>query len=98
LKSKICLINFYFRIDQQLLSLINNVRNNNTNDNDEADSKLIKDLQKRLSELEKFFKILSGTINIDLINKEIIAINEKLENKVGQAEFKELKDNSSNYI
>jgi hypothetical protein len=53
----------------------------------------LKSLQKRVAELEKNFKIISGTINLDQISKEILNINNNLLNKVGQQEFKELRDN-----
>jgi hypothetical protein len=80
----------------KLLNLPNN-SNITTNETNDADSKLLKDFQKRLSELEKNFKFLSGTINLDQINKEITSINEKLMNKVGQQEFKDLKDNQGKF-
>lgn len=47
---------------------------------------------RRISELEKNFKVLSSTINIDSINQKINIINEALNTKTNQPDFIELKD------
>ena len=58
----------------------------------------LKSLNKKVAELEKNFKILSGTINPDQISKELININNNLMNKVGQQEFKEMRDNFGQFV
>jgi hypothetical protein len=58
----------------------------------ETDLQLIKDLSKRIAELEKGFKVLSSTINIDALNKEIQKIHEELKLKATGSDIYELKE------
>ena len=54
--------------------------------------KAIKDLQRRITELEKNFKLLSGTINIDQMNLELKKINDILLTKANDQDLIDLKD------
>lgn len=54
----------------------------NSNNTDSKDLKLIKDFQKRLNDLEKNFKTVFSTINLEGLNKEIKDMNENLSNKI----------------
>lgn len=68
--------------------------NNNANQNglSEGDLKLIRDLQKRVTDLEKNLKFLSSTINIEQINKEILKLTELINQKSNQQDLLDLKD------
>ena len=57
---------------------------------------IIKELSKRIAELEKGFKVLSSTINIDAFNKEILKIHEELKLKATNSDIFELKELISN--
>ena len=52
----------------------------------------IKDLQKRLADLEKTFKVFSKEINIEYINKELIRLSECLETKASIKDLADLRD------
>ncbi len=53
---------------------------------------MIKDLQKRLTDLEKNFKVFVATINIEVINKEISKIKAELEDKSTKQDLIDMKD------
>jgi len=78
---------------------LNNIKGSGENissESNDANTKLLKDLHKRVAELEKNFKVFSSTINIEQIFKEIGNLNEALQSKVGHLEFKEMKENYGN--
>lgn len=58
----------------------------------ENDIQMLKDLSKRIAELEKGFKVLSSTINIDALNKEILKIHEELKLKATNSDIFEIKE------
>ena len=76
------------------MNFINNPmsKNSSTGLNPAFDEAKFKDMQKRITDLEKNFKIFSATINLDIINKEIEKIKEGMEEKSSKEEYKELKD------
>jgi chromosome segregation ATPase len=88
----------------ELKDLIDNNNLNNTpidlNDKKgemtDADMKLLKDLMKRVMELEKQFKLLTNSINVELIMKEITKFNEILPLKANIGDISELRERISN--
>lgn len=65
--------------------------NDGNNQLSENDNKLLKDLLKRISDLEKGFKNFSANINIEAIMRELDKINASLNSKAALADFDELK-------
>ncbi len=61
----------------------------------DAELKVMRDMQKRLADIEKNYKILITTVNLDPIYKEISKINENLATKLGQHELNEMRNNNS---
>lgn len=57
----------------------------------ESDNKLLKDLLKRLADLEKGFKNLSANINIEAILRELDKLNSAVNSKASATEFANLK-------
>ena len=66
-----------FRINTTIQTIINNPSS---------------DVQKRIAELEKNYKLFMSSINIDMINKEFIKINEELNKKASKDELKDLRE------
>jgi chromosome segregation ATPase len=64
----------------------------------EADMKLLKDLLKRVNDLEKQFKLLTNSINVELIMKEISKFNEILPLKANVSDLNELREQLSKFI
>jgi hypothetical protein len=58
----------------------------------------LKDINRRIIELEKSFKSFIVNINIEHINKEINKINENLNKKANQDDIFELKDLNSKFL
>ncbi len=80
-----------------------NFNNKNSINNsiiDSKDAKILKDLQKRFSEIEKSFKTFSASINIELINKDLKDLHENLNSKMENSYQKviDLSDNLSKKI
>ncbi len=71
---------------------------NSPTESNDIQMKLLKELQKRVADLEKNFKVFSSTINIEQIFKEIGNLNEALHNKVEHVEFKEMKENYGKFL
>jgi len=86
----------YIKILSSIELKLNNL--NKTQISYETNEVDLKSLNRKVAELEKNFKILSGTINPDQISKELININNNLMNKVGQQEFKEIRDNFAQFV
>jgi hypothetical protein len=90
----------YYRLNITVKTMQDNpVTDTNQNTNvqglTEGDLKLIRDLQKRVTELEKSLKLLQSTINADQIYKELSKINEALLTKVNQQDLNRMEDNYS---
>jgi chromosome segregation ATPase len=64
----------------------------------EADMKLLKDLLKRVTDLEKQFKLLTNSINVDLIMKEIGKFNDILPLKANVSDLSELREQLSKIV
>ena len=64
-------------------------------DLNESEMKILKDHHKKISDLEKNYKILISTVNLDPIYREISKINENLATKLGQHDLSELRNNNS---
>lgn len=62
----------------------------------DTDNKLLKDLLKRLADLEKGFKNFSANINIEAILRELDKLNTAVNSKASAAEFDNLKSSHSN--
>jgi hypothetical protein len=56
----------------------------------------LKEILKRLADLEKIFRVFSKEINIDLINKELARLSEGLETKASIKDVNQLRDLYSN--
>jgi hypothetical protein len=65
----------------------------------EADMKMMKDMSKKIHELEKTHKLFVTTVNIDYVKSELNKLNDMIDNKVNSGEFHDLKEtvNSMNY-
>lgn len=65
----------------------------------EADMKMIKEMNKKIHELEKTHKLFVTTVNIDLVKSELSRLNDMLESKPNTGELHDLKEtvNSMNY-
>jgi hypothetical protein len=65
----------------------------------ENEMKLIKDLNKKLHDLDKAHKLFVTTVNVDFIKSEIARIFDLINNKINNNEFHDLKEtvNSLNY-
>ncbi len=57
----------------------------------EGDSKIIRDLQRRIIEIEKIIKVISKPVNLDDIFKEISEIKDSLYYKAEQQDLLSLK-------
>lgn len=66
--------------------------------NNENDTRMQKELTKRIIELEKHFKIFSSSINIEAIKGELAHINDILNSKVNNQDFYEMKESSSKIL
>lgn len=61
----------------------------------DADAKLMKDFSKKVTDLEKNFKVFVTSINIDNIKSELSKLKEAVEGKANNSEVVENKDNIS---
>ena len=61
----------------------------------ESDNKILKDLLKRLADLEKGFKNFSANINIEAILRELDKINVSLAEKASSSDLSDLKSSHS---
>jgi hypothetical protein len=82
------------------MALIEHLRETfyNSGDNNgfsENDNKLLKDLLKRIADLEKSFKNFSITLNIENILREIDKLNISVNGKASTAELTDLKTSNS---
>lgn len=64
----------------------------------EGDIKIIKDLSKKVNELEKQIKLQSNTSNIDAKNQQIQNIQAELQNKIGRIDLNELYEKTRNLL
>jgi len=82
------------------MGLIDHLRDTFYNDGNnglsENDNKLLKDLLKRLADLEKAFKNFSATINIEGILREIDKLNSALNGKASDSDLANLKSSHGN--
>ena len=62
----------------------------------EVEMKMVRDCAKKVSELEKHFKILVANINIDSIKNDIGKLNENVALKANSSDVFEMKDNICN--
>jgi len=65
------------------------------NRNDAELSKNIKEVNKKITELDKQQKIMSNTINIEKVNAELLKLNEGLQRKINLEDFSDLKSNTN---
>jgi hypothetical protein len=59
--------------------------------NSNLDEAKIKDLQRRVAELEKLFRGFTATFDIELINNELIRIDTNCKEKADKADLNDLK-------
>jgi hypothetical protein len=78
-KFKEMLKNLEKEINERLKDLTINKEDKNL---DGENLKLLKDLSKRVIELEKHFKLLSNSINVEAINKEIARLNDLIYKRI----------------
>lgn len=64
-----------------------NQASDGTNGFSEGDNKLLKDLLKRIADLEKSFKNFSANINIENILRELDKLNSAVNSKASASEF-----------
>ena len=64
----------------------------------DADVKLLKDFSKKVTDLEKNFKVFISSINIDNIKSELSKLKEAVEGKANNCEVVENKDNISKIL
>ena len=64
----------------------------------EVEMKMVRDCAKKVSELEKHFKILVNNINIDSIKNDIGKLNESVSTKASSSEVFDMKDSICNYL
>jgi hypothetical protein len=78
---------------EQLKKMIHNIQLSDAGKKEgisEGDMQLLKDLAKKVSDLEKGFKLISGSINIDAIMKEINGLKELLAKKANIEDVEDL--------
>jgi hypothetical protein len=65
----------------------------------EVDPKTVRDISKRLNELEKSYKIFASSINVDLIKSELSRLGDIIHSKANNLDIQEVKEiNSKTYI
>ncbi len=64
----------------------------NSNVPSNIDDAKIKDILRRLNDLDKNVKLIMSQINIDAINKEFARINEVLDNKANKQDILDIRD------
>jgi hypothetical protein len=64
----------------------------------EVDPKTVRDISKRLNELEKSYKIFASSINVDLIKSELSRLGDIIHSKANNLDIQEVKETNSTII
>ncbi len=88
-----------FRINESITNITQNILNqggSSANQSNIDDAKM-KEISKRLADLDKLFKVFSKEINIEIINKELARLSEGLDTKASIKDVNQLTDLHGNY-
>lgn len=71
---------------------LNKTKSNNTGGFSEQDAKVVKDVGRKVMEVEKTLRLFIQNVNIDFIKSELTRLSEGLNSKVSITDFAELKE------